>query len=283
MEKRLKKLAGLLIVSLIGSLNFAWSQVEMPPPSPRQHIVQQFGLGSIEIVYCRPHSKNRQVFGDLVPNGKLWRTGANEATLITFTDAVEIDGKKIDSGTYALYTIPNEESWEVIINKGIKNWGTEGYKESEDILRIKTEPVKNKMNLETFTIQLSYIKKESCVLQLMWAKKIINIPLYTDIREKLRQQIAAAFQTNDKPYWQAAQFYFEYDRNLTKALENISKALEGNQQAYWMQLYKANIQKEMGDYPGALKSSTTSMELSQKAGNEDYIRMNKKLQKELKN
>lgn len=272
----------MLMLSFVICSTITWAQVEMPPSSPRQKIVQQFGMGNIEVVYSRPNSKNRQVFGNLVPNGKLWRTGANEATLITFNESIEIDSKKIDAGTYALYTIPNEESWEIILNKGIKNWGTDGYKESDDVLRIKTEPVKNKTNVETFTIQVSNIKQENCVLQLMWAKTIINIPLRTDVREKLRQQITAAFQTNEKPYWQAAQFYFEYERNLSKAFENISKALEGNQEAYWMHLYKANIQKEMGDYPGALKSSLTSLELSEKAGNEDYVRMNKKLQKELK-
>jgi len=280
--KKFALLTAVVVLIFTASSNLIWAQVDMPPSSPRQHIVQQFGLGNIEVVYSRPQSKNRQVFGDLVPNGKLWRTGANEATLITFSDAVEIDGKNLDAGTYALYTIPNEEGWEIIINKGVKNWGTEGYQENDDVLRIKTEPVKSKINVETFTIQISNIKKESCVLQLLWAKKIINIPITTDIKEKLRQQITAAFQTNDKPYWQAAQFYFEYDRNLSKALENISKAIEVNQQAYWMHLYKANIQKEMGDYPGALKSSITSLELSEKAANEDYVKMNKKLQKELK-
>jgi hypothetical protein len=262
--------------------NAILAQVEMPAPSPKQTIEQQFGMGSIKIVYSRPSAKDRKVFGDLVPYGKIWRTGANEATLISFSEPVEIDGKRVDSGTYALYTIPFEDVWEVILNKGVSNWGTENYLESEDVFRSKIEPVKNKAKVETFTMLLTNIKKESCQLQILWDKKILNIPIAVDIKEKLRLQITAAMLSSSKPYWQAAQFYYEYDKNLPKALENIDKAIESNQQAYWMYLYKAKIQKDMSNNAGALKSSNTSLQLAKDAKNEDYVRMNQHLQKELK-
>lgn len=258
------------------------AQVKMPSPSPTQTIKQDFGMGSIELIYSRPSAKGRKVFGDLVPTGKLWRTGANAATRISFSDPVEIGGKKLDSGTYVLYTIPNEDNWEVILNKGLKNSGVDGYKESEDVVRFKTEPVKTKSSVETFTMQFADIKAESCVLQVMWENKIVNLPITTDIKEKLKAQIEDAMLTDNKPYWQAAQFYNEYDKNLPKALENVSKAIEGNPKAFWMYLYKARIQKEMGDNAGALASSATSLTLSKEANNNDYIRMNEKLQKEIK-
>lgn len=273
-----------LAVALITALctNTSIAQVKMPAPSPTQTIKQDFGIGSIEVIYSRPSAKGRKVFGDLVPNGKLWRTGANAATKISFSDPVEIGGKKLDSGTYVLYTIPNEESWEIILNKGLKNSGVDGYKESEDVVRFKTEPVKLKSSVETFTIQFSDIKAESCKLELMWENKVIPISIATDIKEKVRAQIEAAMLTDNKPYWQAAQFYNEYDKNLSKALENVSKAIESNQKAFWMYLYKARIQKEMGDNAGALASSATSLTLAKEANNNDYVRMNEKLQKELK-
>jgi Protein of unknown function (DUF2911) len=258
------------------------AQIKMPASSPTQTIKQDFGIGSIELTYSRPSAKGRKVFGDLVPAGKLWRTGANAATRISFSDPVEVGGKKLDSGTYVLYTIPNEDSWEVILNKGLKNSGVDSYKESEDVVRFKTEPVKTKSSVETFTMQFADIKAESCVLQLLWENKIVNIPITTDIKEKVKAQIEAAMLTDNKPYWQAAQFYNEYDKNLPKALENVSKAIEGNQKAFWMYLYKARIQKEMGDNAGALASSTTSLALAKEANNNDYIRMNEKLQKEIK-
>lgn len=270
----------LTLISLMLTDSFA--QVKLPSPSPTQIIKQEFGMGNIEVIYSRPGAKERRVFGDLVPYGKLWRTGANAATKIVFSDPVEIIGRKIDSGTYVLYTIPNEEIWEVIINKGIKNTGTEGYKESEDVARFKIYPIKTKTKTELFTIQFANIKPDSCELQLYWEKKLVVIPITVNIKEKIRAQVEAAMRTDKKPYWQAAQFYYEYDKNLSKGLENVNKAVEANPKAYWMLLYRAKIQKDMGDKVGALQSSNRSLELAKEAKNEDYIKMNQQLQKGLK-
>ena len=191
-------------------------------------------------------------------------------------------GRKIDTGTYVLYTIPEEETWEVIINRGINNWGIDGYKETEDIVRFTVPVIKVSAKTETFTMQFANIKPESCELQLMWEKKVIAIPITTNIKDKLKMQIEAGMLSDKKPYWQAAQFYFEYDINLTKALENINKATEENSKAYYMFLYKANIQKAMGNNAGALESSKTSLALAKDAKSDDYVRMNQQLQKELK-
>ena len=260
----------------------ATAQMKMPQPSSTQTINQDFGMGSIELTYSRPNTKGRKVFGELVPNGKMWRLGANAATKVVFSNPVEIDGKKLDSGTYVIYAIPNEENWEIIFNKGLKNWGIDGYKESEDVIRFKVEPMKMKTPLETFTMQFANIKPESCELHIMWEKTAVSIPITTNIKEKLKTQLDAAMLTEKKPYWQAAQFYNEYDKNLPKALEAITKATEANPKAFWMFLYKAKIQKEMGDNAGALASSTTSMALAEEAKNDDYVKMNKDLQKALK-
>lgn len=277
--KRLIIAASVITSMVIGT---AGAQVKMPAPSTTQTLKQEFGMGSIEITYSRPSTKGRKVFGDLVPTGKLWRTGANAATKIVFTDPVEIGGKKIDSGTYVLYSIPTEESWEIILNKGLKNWGIDGYKESEDVVRFKVDAVKTKPTVETFTIQFANIKSESCELQILWENKAVTIPITTDIKEKIRAQIEAAMATDKKPYWQAAQFYNEYDKNLPKALENINKAIDENKKGFWMFLYKAKIQKEMGNVAGALESSKTSLALATEANNADYVKMNEQLQKELK-
>jgi hypothetical protein len=258
------------------------AQVKMPSPSPKQIIKQEFGIGSIEVMYSRPAAKGRKVFGDLVPYGKLWRTGANEATQIIITEPLEIGGRKLDTGTYVIYTIPGTESWEIILNKGLRNWGTDGYKESEDVVRFKIVPVKLKEHVESFTIQIAAVKPESCALQLLWEKTMISIPVIASYKDKLRQQLEAALQSEKKPYWQAAQFYTEYDKNLPKALEYATKAYEENPSAYWVLLYKANIQKDMGDVAGAIASAQKSLALAKAAGNADYVRMNEKLIKELK-
>ena len=258
------------------------AQVNMPAPSSAQTIKQDFGMGTIELIYSRPNAKGRKIFGDLVPYNKLWRTGANAATKIIFNDAVELGGKKIDTGTYVLYTIPGVDNWEIIINKGVKNWGIDGYNESEDVIRFKAEPVKMKTKLESFTMQFANILTESCELHIMWDKTVVSIPVTTNIKERLRAQIETAMQTDKKPYWQAAQFYKEYEGNLNKALDNCNKAITDNEKAFWIWLYKAKIQQEMGDKAAAKVSAKKSLELAKEAKNDDYVKMNEALLKKLK-
>ena len=257
------------------------AQIKMPAPSSTQTIKQDFGMGAIELTYSRPNAKGRKIFGDLVPYNKLWRTGANSATKIIFNDAVELGGKKIDTGTYVLYTIPGVDSWEIILNKGLTNWGVDGYKESEDVIRFKVDPTKAKSKQETFTMQFANIKPASCELQIMWEKTAVSIPITTNINDRLKAQIEAAMLTDKKPYWQAAQFYNEYDNNQTKALDNCNKAVEENNKAFWIYLYKAKIQKEMGDKAGAKISAQKSLELAKEAKNDDYVKMNEGLLKKL--
>jgi hypothetical protein len=278
----MKKLCSLLFAVIVFATGSIEAQVKMPAPSPTQTVKQDFAMGSIEIVYSRPSSKGRKVYGDLVPMRKLWRTGANEPTKITFSEAVELGGRKVEPGSYALYSIPSEENWEIILNKGLNNWGIDGYKEADDVVRFKVMPAKTKNMVETFTIQFANIKPESCEIQVLWEQTVASIPVTANIKDKLKVQIEDALKNAEqKPYWEAAQFYNEYEKNLPKALENINKAIEGYPKGFWMIVYKAKIQKEMGDVAGALESSKKSMELAKEAGNDDYVKINKDLQKSL--
>jgi len=240
----------------------------MPSPSPTQTIKQEFAIGSVELTYSRPSAKGRKIYGDLVPYNKIWRTGANAAVKLVLSEPLEIGGKKVDTGTYVLYTIPGVDSWEIILNKGLKNWGTDGYKETEDVARFKVSPVKMPTKMETFTMNFSDIGPENCLMNIMWENTKVSIPFKADFKDKVRGQIEAAMKTDKKPYWAAAQFYNEYDKNLPLALENCTKAIEGNNKAYWMWIYKAKIQKEMGDKAGALASSNKSLELAKEAKND---------------
>ncbi len=277
----MKKILPIFIAFVLFTVAAA-AQVKMPASSPTQTVKQDFGMGTIEIIYSRPNTKGRKVYGDLVPYNKLWRTGANAATKITFTDAVEAGGKKIDTGTYVLYTIPGFDMWEIILNKGVSNWGIDGYKEGQDVIRFKAVPQKMRTNYETFTMEFANIKPESCDLQIMWEKTAVTIPITSNIKDRLKAQIDKAMLTDKKPYWQAAQFYKEYDDNLNKALDNCTKAIEEDKKAYWIYLYKAKIQQEMGDKAGAKISAQKSLELAKEANNEDYVKMNEQLLKKLR-
>ncbi len=273
----------LFLTGLLASTCIAMSaQVKMPQPSPTQIVKQNFGMGNIELTYSRPATKDRKIFGDLVPYNKLWRTGANAATIIKFSEPVEIQGKKIDTGSYALYTIPGTDAWEIILNKGIKNWGVDGYAESDDVARFKVRSMSMNTKIESFTMQFSDIKAESCELHILWDKTAVSLPITTNIKDKLRAQIEEGMQMDKKPYWEAAQFYNEYEKNSAKALENAGKATEANPKAYWIWLYKAKIQKEMGDKAGALVSANKSLELAREDKNDDYVKLNEDLIKKLK-
>ncbi len=276
----MKKL--LFAFSLLCVENMVDAQMKMPAPSPTQTIKQDFALGTIELTYSRPSIKGRKIFGDLVPYNAVWRTGANAATIIKFNDAVEIGGKKIDTGSYALYSIPNDDSWEIILNKGITNWGSDGYKQSDDVVRFKVNTMKMKESAESFTMQFANIKPESCELHIMWDKTMVSVPITALIKDRMRAALEKDLMGDKKPYWNAAQFYNEYDKNSVKALESITSAVAQNPKAFYMWLYKAKIEKDMGDKKAAMASSQKSLELAREAKNEDYVKMNKDLMKKLK-
>ncbi len=276
----MKKL--LFASTLLFAANIVTAQVKMPAPSSTQTIKQDFALGNIELTYSRPSIKGRKIFGDLVPFNTVWRTGANSATILKFNDAVEIGGKKIDTGSYALYTIPSATSWEIILNKGTSNWGTNGYKESDDVVRFKLPSILMASSIETFSMQFANIKPESCELHIMWDKTALAIPIKALIKDRMRASIEKALEGDKKPYWQAAQFYNEYDKNNEKALVNITSAVGANPKAYWMFLYKAKIEFAMGDKKAAMESSKKSLLLAKEDKNEDYVKMNEDLLKKIK-
>lgn len=271
----------LLITLTVAALYNApvMAQIKMPAPSTTQTIEQEFGLGQIELVYSRPNIKGRTLLmpkSDLVPLGELWRTGANAATRLHFSDKVAIGGHDVDSGSYVLYTIPNKNEWTIIINKGVKNWGTD-YKIEEDVFRITVPSMNYPCKEETFTMNFQNIKNESCDLQLVWGNTAVNIPITTKIVDRLRTQIESALQGDKKPYQQAANFYYEMDHNNAKALANINKAIEQNQKAFWLYMLKARIQKDMGDKAGAKASAQQTITLATEAKNIDYVNMAKDL------
>ena len=279
----MKKILVIGFMSLLFNVS-SFAQVNMPAPSPTQTITQDFGLGKIELTYSRPGIKGRQVFGEnseLVPLGKPWRTGANSATKIHFSDSVNIGSVLLDSGSYVIYTIPNKTQWDVVFSKGTAYPGSDGFKESDDVLHYKATVTTIKEKIETFTMQFANIKNESCELHLRWANTDVSVPIMTHIKERIRGQLEAALQGDKKPYYQAANFYYDYDKNYPKALEYINKATEENPKAFFMFLQKAKIQKAMGDKAGAKESAMKTIGLAKEANNADYVNFGNKLLQEL--
>ncbi|MBS1973958.1 MAG: DUF2911 domain-containing protein, partial [Bacteroidetes bacterium] len=156
-------------------------QIKTPAPSPPQFVKQDFGLSSIELSYSRPGVKGRSVFGDLVPYGKVWRTGANSATTITFGDDVIIGDKKIPAGKYGLLTIPGAQEWTIIITKQLDVTSPAAYKQDQDVVRLTARADDLPFPIENFTILFSNVTANSCDLQLVWDRTVVSFPIKTEI------------------------------------------------------------------------------------------------------
>lgn len=273
----MKKLFYAIIATALINFGTNAQAVKTPAPSTTQTIKQDFALSSIEIIYSRPNIKGRTVFGDLAPFGKLWRTGANAATRITFGEDVKVGGVAVKAGTYVLYTIPNKDEWDVILNKGLNNWGVDGYKADEDVAKFKVKPMTLPMNIETFTMQIANVMPASADIQVMWEKTAIAIPVTADIDAKIAKSIESAMTVDNRPYFQAASYYFETGKDLSKALVWADKAIELNPKAFWIMHLKAKIQAKLGDKVAATKTANESIASAKEAKNDDYVALNEKL------
>lgn len=254
------------------------AQVKMPAASPTQTLTQEFGMGKIEIVYSRPSLKGRSVFGTgslLAPVGDIWRTGANGATKLTFSDPVNIGNKTIPAGSYGLFTIPGANEWTIIINTNSKGWGSFDYKEAEDVVRFKVAPETTGTTTETFTIAIDDITAQTATIYLKWGKTKVKIPISTDIKPIVRAQIEAATSAatvNPNVYQSAATFYLELDHDYNKALVYADKAIAANAKAYWLHLLKARVHVALNDKKAAKAAAETCKQMATEAKNMDYVR-----------
>ncbi|MBK7887213.1 MAG: DUF2911 domain-containing protein [Bacteroidetes bacterium] len=256
--------------------------LKVPAPSPSQTLKQDFALSTIEISYSRPGVKNRTIFGDIVPFGTLWRTGANSATTISFGDTVMIGGVKVNPGKYGLLTIPGQTEWVVIISKSTTTTGADDYKKEEDVVRMNVKPSALSSKVETFTIQLENIKNNSCDLQLMWDKTMVSVGISTDIDGRIMKDIQKLVVNDSRPYGAAANYYMENGKDLKLAAEWYDKAIAGNPKAYWLVHQKANCQAKMGLKKEAVETANKSIAIAKEQGDDNYVRLNEKLIETLK-
>lgn len=257
------------------------AQLRTPAPSPTQTIKQDFGLANIELSYSRPGMKGRKIFGDLVPFGKVWRTGANSATTITFGEEVTIGDKKIPAGKYGLLTIPERKTWTVIITKQLDVTSPAAYKEDMDVVRVEAKTYNMDESVETFTMQFANIKPNSCELHLMWDKTAVILPVSTDVEAKIMGQIDQLMNKDNRPYYAAALYYMENGKDLNQSLAWFDKAVEANPDAFWMHHQRANCLAKLGKIDDAKKAAEKSKELAAAQKNDDYVRLNDKLLAEL--
>jgi hypothetical protein len=276
----LRKLLACSVICL--SLTVANAQqVRTPQPSPTQTVKQDFGIGTIELSYSRPGMKGRKIFGDVVPYSKVWRTGANNATTLTFSDSVTIGGAKLGPGKYGLLTIPDKDQWTVIITKQTDVTSPAAYKPEMDLARVNVKPIQLKDQVETFTMQFANVKPTSADLQVMWENVAISLPINTDYDRKVMTAFDNALRDN-RPYYQAAVYYLESGRDLNQAVAWFDKALEQSPKAFWIYHQKANALAKLGKKNDAKTAAQRSMDLAREQQNDDYVKLNEKLIESLK-
>lgn len=268
-----------LITLLLLCATFTFqAQIQTPQPSPASKVEQTIGLTDVSVTYSRPAMRGRTIFGDLVPYGKLWRTGANYRTTFSTSTDVTIDGKELKKGKYGILSIPNETSWEIIFYTEHQGGGAPAeLDESKVALRVQAKVEANSWDIENFTIGFGNLSDGSTgMMYFMWSKTLASFTITTPSDEmavKSIEKVMAGPSAND--YFGAAAFYRSTGKDLNQALEWVNKAIEMNPKAFWMTRQKSLIQADLGDKKGAIATAKISMDVAQKAGNDDYVKMNK--------
>jgi len=273
-------LATALGLAMASSLFAQTPKIEFPAASPACTLKQRVGLTDVEIAYSRPGVKDRTVFGGIVPYGEVWRTGANASTKISFSTPVKLNGNDVPAGHYALFTIPGEEEWTIILSKNTNTWGAFGYNQSDDLLRFKTKPVPF-AKVESFTIDINEIRDDSAALVLIWDETLVPIRLDVDVDSKVLPKIEAAMSSPDKKdpglYYEAATYYFNHGQDLKKSLAWLNSGLESKPEiGYEMLSLKAKILAKQGDKEGAIAAAKASNEIAIKTEGpkSSIVRMN---------
>jgi hypothetical protein len=264
----------LLAIPIILSSAYSHAQIT-PQPSSSQTITQGFGLGAITLTYSRPNTKGRKVFGYVEPYDKVWRTGANWATVITFSDDVTLEGNKVPAGEYALFTIPGETQWTIILSKKAKQWGAYTYSQGDDYLRFSVRPVKLPQPVETFSLQFENMYPTSGELHLLWENTAVAIHLNCDIDTKVMARIDSAMKTDKKPYYDAVIYYWTNNKDMNQALEwaNQLEKIPGMPPMV-AKLWTARVQLKKGDKTAAIATAKEGVKAATDAKSDEYIRLN---------
>lgn len=271
----------MLLVALLATVTLS-AQIRTPAPSPNATVTQTVGLAKVTVEYSRPSVKGRKIFGDLVPFGKVWRTGANKITTIKFDQPLTINGKSIPAGSYGWYTFPSATAWTVALNSDDKQWGAYEYDEKKDVLRISVVPEKMKQSQEHLGIAFEKFTTTSADLVLRWEKTAIRLQLVHDPHPQIMEQIASTLAKPDAKaddYYAAAEYYRDKNIDLPQAYAWANKVLE-TEKMWWSYYLRASIAAKMGKCAEAVADAKISIEGARKDNDTAYVKMNEKILKQ---
>lgn len=280
-----QKITFTLAILLLAGMSAFAQQIKMPQASPSAKIAQKVGLTDVTVDYSRPSTKGRKIFGELVPYGEVWRTGANGATIISFSTDVEIDGKKVPQGQYALYSIPGKSEWTIILSKDTKLWGAIGYNPDNDLMRFKAVPEKLSRVYETFEISFNNMTDNGADLSIKWEQTRVDFPITTQVdaivMAQIKELVIDKDATDPTLLYSAANYYFTNQKDIPQAYTWITKSVESDPK-YWTMHLKAKIELNLGKKTEALESAKKSKEMAIEAKNPDYVSLNDRLIKSIK-
>lgn len=274
---KIKTLTGALAIAVMTTTSVN-AQLKTPAPSPLQTLKQAFALSDITIEYSRPSAKGRVVYGDVVPFGKVWRTGANSSTKITFGEDVKVEGMDLKAGTYALYSVPNKDSWDLMFYKDLTLGGdVANYKKENEVLKITVKPSALTEKVETFAINVADITANTASIELVWEKTRVAFKVTAEIDSKIMKTIENTIIKDNRPYYTAASYYYENDKDLKLATEWVDKAIANNPKAYWVVLLKAKIQYKAKDLKGAAATAEQAKALAAADQDDTYVKHAEKI------
>lgn len=272
----------MVIVAGTGAIG---QQINMPQASPSASISQRIGLTDVNVEYSRPSMKGRKIFGELVPYGSVWRTGANAATILSFSTDVKIENQYVNAGTYALYSIPGKDEWTIILSSNTTLWGAVGYSSEDDVLRVTVKPGKTGQRYETMEINFVDMTDNAASIAIKWENTRVLFRIETEVDDIVMAQIKELLVdqqvANPGLYYQAANYYFTNKKDLKVAYDWINKSVDDDPK-YWTMHLKAKIEAELGMKQEAIQSATQSMEMAKEANNPDYVGLNERLIRSLR-
>lgn len=278
----MKKIVNLLVITFLYSVSVN-AQLNLPNASPDADFKQQIGFGEVQVKYSRPSARGRVIFGEIVPFGEMWRTGAHDATTIRFSEAVKLNGNDIPAGTYSFFTIPNQNEWTIIINKATEMHGTSDYTQEQDLVRFTAKAEKSARYYETFTIEVNDFAKEVAGLFLLWENTQVKLTIKTNVDEKIMAEINDRINVKKEDraslFYQSSAYYFNNNKDLKQAYAWAQVANSKAQDAGYLQL-QAKIEAALNDYTSALKTLKASTDLATAKKLDQVIAANEKLRTE---
>jgi hypothetical protein len=273
-----------LILLLATACFAAEAQIATPAASPPGTVTTEVGLTDIKIEYFRPQMRGRKIFGDgeeyLTPYGRMWRTGANNGTVISFSDDVTVEGIKVPKGRYLIVTMPGASEWTVMLYSDLEIGGDlHLYDKSKEAASFKVKPTKLSHPVETLTINIGDISEDAkqAKVEIAWEYTSVKFTVGVEYDSKVMASIEATKDKSPFDLFQSAVYYLQTGRDLKQAMTWITKAEETFKNAYWLQYQKALIQKGLGDKAGALASAKVSLESAKEAQDLSFQKMTEAL------